>query len=166
MEARAIEQHGNVERVTTLGGVGEGCSLASDRGRQPTSLRISTPLPGLEAYGSASRGVCEGRELPGLRARSYRDFRHTAFGVRNRSRTGIRGTPLQGFGAGKYREAGHEGAGSRGTNELARTGIAGTDRHRNRASRLRFWGRNSVSINSCSNSPTRGASFSGEGREP
>ena len=160
MQPRSSKQLGHHDAPREFGRVGEG----SIRRRAPLASASAGPLPGFEAYASRGRLTGEVRGVPGFQARSYRDFGHTADWARYRGATGIWGRVLPGIGPRVYRETSHGRAGTWGTNGPAATGILGMDCYRNPAAGFGFGGSNSVSTNSCINTPTLRCGFFDRGR--
>jgi len=160
MRLTEIEQHESSLITRCRGRDGVGCI-----GRPGHFFLASLwPLPGFQAYPENKDRAGEGRALPGFRARSYRDWGHTPVGGRYQGHTGISGMPLPGMETHSYREVGHTRAGTWGTNEPASTGIPGTYWCPNPVKALGKRAGNSVSNNSCNNSPTRGDAFRFKGR--
>lgn len=150
------------------GGWGEGCEPSPGRAIGEGRADAFRTLPGFQAYKLSARMRGEGRGVPGLGARTYRDLRHTGSRSTLGGGTGISGTRVPGFEAPRYRESGHGGTGTGGTNEPAATGISGTFLLLNCPNGLSFLASNSVFINLSNNLSTRVGRFliRGEGTWP
>jgi hypothetical protein len=166
MRPTGLEQHEASVRSRHSGRRGEGCTWPSNGVHRRLRSSPSRPLPGFQAYPGNKEQAGEGRALPGFGASSYRDFRHTVFGGRCLRATGISGMRLPGIEPHGYREVGHTGAGTWGTNEPASTGNSGMNRPANLLLSLAIAAGNLVSRKPYSNSPTRGDAFSYGGRGP